>query len=78
MTISRMNSQSFSSLYDSGTESSKFELFNLINDLVDQTSVLTGAVVPTFEARQHQWYLDTATNKYYRNVDGGTTWVALN
>lgn len=42
------------------------------------TTMLEGAVVPTFSALKHQQYFDTVTSKYYRNTDGGTTWVALN
>lgn len=60
------------------SETDVFQVYTKLNELVGQTSVITGAVAPTFKAIQHQWYLDTATNKYYRNVDGGTTWVALN
>ena len=64
--------------FNDNSESDLFQVYAKLNDMINQVNVLTGAVVPTFEARQHQWYLDTATNKYYRNVDGGTTWVALN
>ncbi len=78
MSINAIDYQTFNRLYDSGSDQDKSRLFSLINNLVGQTSVLTGAVAPTFKANQHQWYLDTVTSKYYRNVNGGTTWVALN
>ena len=42
------------------------------------TTMLEGIVAPTFKALKHQQYFDTVAIKYYRNVDGGTTWVALN
>jgi len=42
------------------------------------TSIIEGSGVPTFVSEKHTQYFDTATNKYYRNVDGGNTWVALN
>jgi len=42
------------------------------------TSVTEGSGVPTYIATKHAWYFDTATSKYYRNTDGGATWVALN
>jgi len=42
------------------------------------TSVIEGSGAPTFAAPKHSQYFDTAASKYYRNTDGGTTWVALN
>lgn len=65
-------------LISSGTEREFQSFYQKYQELVSISDVLTGAAIPTFKAIQHQWYLDTATNKYYRNVDGGTTWVALN
>lgn len=56
----------------------QYEIYNFLESIQSLTNVLEGAVAPTFQAIQHQWYLDTVANKYYRNVDGGTTWVALN
>lgn len=50
----------------------------LLGELIALTNVIEDSGVPAFAAKKHQWYFDTATNKYYRNVDGGTTWVALN
>ena len=62
----------------SGSDSTNARFQALIGSIVTLTKVINGSGVPTFEAQQHQQYFDTSTNKYYRNVDGGTTWVALN
>lgn len=61
-----------------GSDITKLRLQALLEQIVSLTNVLEGTIAPTFAAPKHQWYLDTATQKYYRNVDGGTTWVALN
>jgi hypothetical protein len=42
------------------------------------SGVIEGITAPTFSAPKHQQYFDTVTSKYYRNTNGGTTWVALN
>jgi len=65
-------------LISTGSEKEFQSFYQKYTELTSISEVLTGAVAPTFTAAQHQWYLDTVTNKYYRNVDGGTTWVALN
>lgn len=62
----------------SGTPQDKLVLQNLINDLIGLSSIIEGSGAPTFKADKHQQYFDTATSKYYRNTDGGATWVALN
>ena len=77
MTINAIDRAAFDRLVN-GSQSDKAYLFDTINALVLTTNVTTGVIAPTFQANQHQWYLDTATSKYYRNVDGGITWVALN
>lgn len=51
---------------------------DLLTSILEQVSVIEGVGVPTIAAGKHAWYFDTATSKYYRNTDGGTTWVALN
>ena len=78
MSVDRLDTQTIDLLFGEADHRLKHDFETVFNQLIDQTSVLTGAVVPTFKASQHQWYLDTVTQKYYRNVDGGTTWVALN
>lgn len=50
----------------------------LIEQVISQGIVTEGSGVPTQVGIKHQWYFDAATSKYYRNTDGGTTWVALN
>lgn len=50
----------------------------LIESILSLASVIEGAGAPTIEANKHAWYFDTVTSKYYRNTDGGNTWVALN
>ena len=57
-------------LIDSGSEREFQAFFQRYNELVLLSDVLIGDVAPTFKADRHRWYLDTATNKYYRNVDG--------
>lgn len=62
----------------SGSGLTKAQFQELMANIIAVSSVLEGIVAPTFKADKHQQYFDTVTNKYYRNVDGGTTWVALN
>ena len=50
----------------------------LIDSIIKLTDVLEGSGAPTIQAEKHAWYFDTASNRYYRNIDGGTTWIALN
>lgn len=76
--INLIDSSTFRRLIPNGTES-EFNFFvNALTEIINLTDIQEGIVVPTFKANKHQWYLDIAANKYYRNVDGGTTWVALN
>jgi len=65
-------------LVDSGTEADFQQLWRIYSGLVQLTTVTEGSGAPTYAAEVHSQYFDTATKKYYRNVDGGTTWVALN
>ena len=61
-----------------GADTDKDQLRVLIDQLVLFTSIIEGSGIPSFKADRHQWYFDLVTSKYYRNADGGTTWVALN
>lgn len=62
----------------SGTEINKANFKKVIDDLIQLSVIYEGIGAPTQAARKHTQYFDTATSKYYRNTDGGTTWVALN
>lgn len=62
----------------SGSSLDKEKVQSLLSAIIQLTNVIEDSGVPTQAAEKHTWYFDTATNKYYRNVDGGTTWVALN
>lgn len=62
----------------SGNELTKAKLQQVINSLIQLTDVIEGSGVPTIAAEKHSWYFDITASKYYRNTDGGTTWVALN
>ena len=62
----------------SGDDISKEQVRILLDSLVDVSSIIEGSGAPTFKTARHQQYFDTVTSKYYRNTDGGTTWVALN
>ena len=65
-------------LISNGTEADFQQLWMIYSGLVQLATVTEGSGAPSYKADIHSQYLDTATNKYYRNVDGGTTWVALN
>lgn len=62
----------------SGNDLTKAKLQQIIASLIQLSDVIEGSGVPAIKADKHRWYFDTATSKYYRNTDGGTTWVALN
>lgn len=72
-----LTAEDYKRLY-SGTDLDKANIKSLIDSLVALCQINEGSGAPTQKANKHTWYFDTATNKYYRNVDGGTTWVALN
>jgi hypothetical protein len=61
-----------------GDDVIKQTFIDFLDQVSDSIEVLEGSGAPAFSAGKHKWYFDTATSKYYRNTDGGTTWVALN
>ena len=62
----------------SGGDLTKARFQELMSQIIVLSGVIEGSGAPTFPSDKHQQYFDTATSKYYRNTDGGTTWVALN
>ena len=62
----------------SGSPITKDRYQQLMASIIAITSIIEGPIAPTFTAAKHTQYFDTVTSKYYRNTDGGTTWVALN
>jgi len=62
----------------SGTAINNMKFTSLVESIIQLTNVIEGAGAPSIEGVKHQWYFDTVAIKYYRNVDGGVTWVALN
>lgn len=75
--ISNLSNIDYEALLD-GSSIAKNRFQQIISQLIVLSDILEGSGVPTQKADKHQQYFDTTTNKYYRNVDGGTTWVALN
>lgn len=62
----------------SGDGQLKNKLAMLMESIVSAANVAEGTGAPTMTAVKHSWYFDTTSSKYYRNTNGGTTWVALN
>lgn len=62
----------------SGSNLTQAKMKLLIESIISVSSVTEGSGAPSHSGIKHSWYFDTATSKYYRNTDGGTTWVALN
>ena len=75
--IAKIPSQTLAAIL-TGEPLNKEQLRILLDSIVDTTAVIESTGAPTIKANLHAWYFDTAANRYYRNVDGGTTWVALN
>lgn len=62
-----------------GDDPAIIDKFRQVMSLASQLASITeGSGIPAYSASKHAQYFDTATSKYYRNTDGGTTWVALN
>lgn len=78
MKLLNISTYDYRELMPQSTETARLRYYQLMQNIIDATSVFEGSGVPTHVAVKHGWYFDTVTNKYYRNVDGGTTWVALN
>lgn len=77
MSLQNLTSFDYDQILSDG-QLTKAKFQRLIDQLVVFTDVLEGSGAPAITAKKHQWYFDTATSKYYRNTDGGSTWVALN
>lgn len=61
-----------------GNELTKARLQQIIAQIIQLSDISEGSGAPAHKAAKHSQYFDTVTSKYYRNTDGGTTWVALN
>ena len=78
MKVLNVSTQDYRELMPNSTETARLRYFQLMQAIIDATNVLEGSGAPTHTAPKHAWYFDTAANKYYRNINGSTSWVALN
>lgn len=78
MTIQNLQKETYNQLFKESEDFDVSNLYFLIDEIINRCSIIEGSGAPTFVAIKHAQYFDTAANRYYRNVDGSTTWVALN
>jgi len=73
-----VNNTTLRQLIPDSTEFNFKQLVDLLDHLYLTAVPVEGTAAPTYKAPLHTLFFDSVATKYYRNVDGGTTWVALN